>query len=135
MTNKNAKVSLIALVGHCGFDGPHMQSVLSRMFPTVRVQRVNDEPTAERIAADPSAVMLVNRGLIGEIGYQNDFGSDEGMALIRHLRDKDAKARIALISDYADAQSEAAIVGAKGFGKSIVDDREALAHAMQPLLA
>jgi ActR/RegA family two-component response regulator len=130
-THNAPKVSLIALVGHCLFDGPHMQSVLSRMFPTVRVERVNDEPTAERYAADPSAVLLVNRGLVGEIGYDND----EGMALIRHLREKDAKARIALISDYADVQRDAEELGAKGFGKSIVDDREALAHAMEPLLA
>lgn len=100
----------ILLVGHCVPDSFAMRSALGRYAPGVEFVRVNSEA---ELAGHAGAVgLLVNRVLDGE------FESESGLALIASL-EAGRLGRAALISNLADAQAEAAELGAApGFGKS-----------------
>lgn len=102
----------IALVGHCGFDGPRMQESLSRLFDT-QVERINDPDKLEQCCKGGKALLLVNRELVG------DFPQEEGVELLREVQNKHPDVRWMLISDLSDAQELARKAGAvEGFGKA-----------------
>ncbi|MCC7387539.1 MAG: hypothetical protein IT431_02095 [Phycisphaerales bacterium] len=101
---------VILLVGHCTPDSFAMRSALGRFAPGVEFVRVNSEP--ELAAHAGAAGLLVNRLLDG------DFATESGLDLIASL-DPARRARAVLISNLADAQDQAAKLGAApGFGKS-----------------
>ena len=118
MAKKTQSKKIVAVVGHCGMDGPFMTETLQdNLPPTVEVVRVNDLATAERLASDPNATLLINNNLIGSVGYDDPRGVD----LIRSLKAKQAKAKLVMISDYDEVQTEAlAVGGIRGMGKSLL---------------
>lgn len=100
----------IVLVGHCNPDTFAMRMALGRFAPGVEFVAVTDSAGLE--ANKGAAGFLVNRKLDGE------FGTRSGLELIEGLP-AEARGRAALVSDLADAQEEAAELGAgAGFGKS-----------------
>ena len=102
----------IALVGHCGHDGPRMQAVIGRMFDT-GVDRINDPDALQTCCKSGPTLLLVNRELVGR------WDNVEGVGLIRRVGREFPQAKAMLISDHADAQREAAEAGAvAGFGKT-----------------
>jgi DNA-binding NarL/FixJ family response regulator len=102
----------VVLVGHCGIDGPRLQSELSRL-PDVQVTRVNSPDDLEKACREPSSLLLVNREPVG-------FDED-GLSIVRHVRESHPEVKVLLVSDYPDAQEEAEKAGAlKGFGKSLL---------------
>jgi hypothetical protein len=100
----------IVLVGHCGPDFFALRSAMASMLPGVVVERANDD-AGTQLAAKEADLLLINRALDG------DFAAGDGVALIRSLAG--VRARLMLISNYAESQSEAERAGAlPGFGKS-----------------
>lgn len=118
----------VVLVGHCGIDGPRLQSELSRL-PDVEVTRVNSSTDLERTCRGGHAdLLLVNREPVG-------FDED-GIAIVRQVAERYPATKVMLVSDYPEVQAEAERAGAmKGFGKSLMGTeelgkrvKEALAH-------
>ncbi|VAX36652.1 hypothetical protein MNBD_PLANCTO03-2118 [hydrothermal vent metagenome] len=100
----------IVLVGHCNPDIFAMRMALGRYAPGAEFVAVNDSAGLQEHAK--AAGFLVNRVLDG------DFGTGSGLALIEGLS-PETRARATLVSDLADAQTEAEKLGAAaGFGKS-----------------
>jgi DNA-binding NarL/FixJ family response regulator len=105
----------VVLVGHCGVDGPRLQSELSRL-PGVEVTRVNSAEALES-AADDADLLLINREPVG-------FDED-GLDVLREVRRAHPETKVMLVSDHADAQAEAERAGAlPGFGKSLMGTGE-----------
>src|SRR3954454_346002 len=101
----------IFLVGHCNFDGPRLQQLISSKFTDAKVTRVNSDEDLRRACDSPDALLLVNREPVG-------FDCD-GLDIIRDICKCPTHARTMLVSDYADAQEEVQGLGAlPGFGKS-----------------
>jgi hypothetical protein len=101
----------VVLVGHCGVDGPRLQSELSRL-DDVEVTRVNSEADLEN-CCDDADLLLVNREPVG-------FDED-GLAIVRHICQNHPDAKVMLVSDLPDAQAEAEKAGAlPGFGKRLM---------------
>jgi len=111
---KHTDEKLIALVGHCGVDGPRIQKELELVFrDEVKVARVNDEPSVEQAVAQGASVLLFNREMVG------DWDDPSGIELIRRLHEQFPDRKMMLVSDYEEAQAEAAEAGAvPGFGKA-----------------
>jgi DNA-binding NtrC family response regulator len=102
----------VVLVGHCGMDGPRLQSELSRL-DGVEVTRVNSTADLERAVQGQADLLLVNREPVG-------FDED-GMTILRKICQEHPGAKVMLISDYPEAQAEAERAGAlPGFGKSLM---------------
>jgi hypothetical protein len=104
----------IALVGHCGVDGPRLQQELESIFRNqVQVARVNDEPSVQRAVKQGATVLLFNREMVG------DFDDPSGIDLLRRLHEQFPDRKMMLVSDHEEAQEEAEEAGAiPGFGKS-----------------
>ena len=107
----------VVLVGHCGIDGPRLQTELSRL-PDVEVTRVNSSADLDRTCMSGHAdLLLVNREPVG-------FDED-GIAIVRKVAEKYPGTKVILVSDYPEAQAEAERAGAmKGFGKSLMGTEE-----------
>jgi two-component system, chemotaxis family, chemotaxis protein CheY len=102
----------ILLVGHCGVDGPRLQSEIAQFLADVDVLRVNSDQDLCGACDEGADLLLINRE---PLGFEPKLGPD----LIRELREKYAGPRCILVSDYEDAQAEAERAGAlPGFGKS-----------------
>lgn len=103
----------IILVGHCGPDAYSLRSAVARAVPGAAVTFANDD--AELRAALPTAdLLLINRLLEGNYAFST------GVELLRAIAAAGSSGKPAamLISNYADAQAEAAAAGASpGFGK------------------
>ena len=104
------------LVGHCWADRIGLRSAVKRAVRGARIERAEDL-SALRSHLGGGAVLLINRVLGG------GFDTGDGVELIRQLAETgDAESAI-LISDYPDAQEQAAAAGAlPGFGKSQLRD-------------
>src|SRR4051794_17270579 len=104
----------IALVRHCGVDGPRLQQELESIFRNqVQVARVNDEPSVQRAVKQGATVLLFNREMVG------DFDDPSGIDLLRRLHEQFPDRKMMLVSDHEEAQEEAEEAGAiPGFGKS-----------------
>lgn len=115
-----ARPARIALVGHCGPDSWMLKGVAARAFPGAEVAMVNDAATAQA-HAEKADLLLVNRTLDG------DFDTRSGLDLIRVLMALPlGRAAIMLVSNHADAQSQAEALGAApGFGKAKAGTPEA----------
>lgn len=101
----------ILLVGHCGVDGPRMQSAIGSFLNDADVLRINSAADLKRAVDEGAELLLVNREPLG-------FEPTPGVDLIREIHSKHPDQKMMLVSDYDDAQSEAAQVGAMpGFGK------------------
>lgn len=101
----------IVLVGHCGIDGPRLQTVVSQCLKGCEVLRVNKQGDLEAACEEGADLMLVNREPVG-------FDGTEGLDLIRQLRERYPEQKVMLVSDFSEAQQEATAAGAlPGFGK------------------
>ena len=101
----------ILLVGHCGVDGPRLQSEISSFLGGVEVLRVNSDQDLQREAGQGADLLMVNREPVGF--------SKEGVDIIRHLHQHFPDCKVMLVSDYPEAQEEALGVGAiPGVGKA-----------------
>ena len=104
------------LVGHCWADRIGLRSAVKRAVRGARFERANTTAALQK-HLDGGAVLLVNRVLGG------GFGTGNGVELIRDLARDGNAAPMILISNHADAQSEAQAAGAlPGFGKSQLGD-------------
>lgn len=102
----------ILLVGHCGVDGPRLQSEISQFMGKADVLRVNTDADLRRACEEGVALLLVNRE---PLGFEPKLGQD----LIRELREEYPDHNCILVSDHEDAQRQASQAGAlPGFGKS-----------------
>lgn len=110
----------IALVGHCGPDSWMLKGVVARAFSGAEVAMVNDA-TSTQAHAERADLLLVNRTLDG------DFDTGSGLDLIRVLMPLPRRrAAVMLVSNHADAQSQAEALGAApGFGKAKAGTPEA----------
>jgi len=111
MTKKPATRQVV-LVGHCGPDSWMLRRAVKRALPEVKVISANDEASLKQ-AATRGALLLVNRVLDGA------FVSDNGVDLIRRITQQTDAPALMLVSNLAEAQSEAEHAGAHpGFGKN-----------------
>ena len=101
----------IALVGHCGVDGPRLQREIRAQIADADVVRVNTTADLRRYLQEHADLFLVNREPVGF--------TEEGIDMIRQIHTECPDARVMLVSDYPEAQEAAVQAGAlKGFGKS-----------------
>jgi DNA-binding NarL/FixJ family response regulator len=101
----------VILVGHCGIDGPRLQREISSKLPGTDVVRVNSTADLQSQLEANADLFLVNRE---PVGFDND-----GLAIIRQVRQEHPDAKVMLVSDYPEFQEQAVQAGAlKGFGKS-----------------
>ena len=84
----------IALVGHCGVDGPSIEAQIRSIIDAADVCSCNDANALNRVCG-------------------------EGVDLMAEVRESHPDVKMMLISDYPDAQAAAREVGAlPGFGKA-----------------
>jgi hypothetical protein len=103
----------IALVGHCGVDGPRIEAQIQFILDAANVTTANDPDALNRIVDEGVDLLLFNR----ELGF--GFGDEQGVAVMAALRECHPDVKMMLISDYPDAQAAAKEVGAlRGFGKA-----------------
>lgn len=102
----------IALVGHCGPDSSYLRIAASKVSKQVAVTSVASNHELDDLLSEGVTLLLLNRQLDG------DFAEEEGVELIRRLRDSHPNVRTMLVSNYPDAQAAAVAAGAlPGFGK------------------
>jgi DNA-binding NarL/FixJ family response regulator len=101
----------VVLVGHCGVDGPRLQSEIGGALKGTDVTRVNSDADLQRACREGADLLLINREPLG-------FESGAGVDLIKRVRSEYPNQKMMLVSDYPDAQQEAIAAGAlEGFGK------------------
>lgn len=101
----------IALVGHCRPDAFALRSAAGSLIPGAEVSMVADE-AGLRAAVESADLLLVNRVLDGA------FETESGIELIRILSAAEGGPALMLVSNFAEAQTEAEAAGAlPGFGK------------------
>ena len=103
----------IALVGHCGVDGPRIEAQIHSILDAAEVCSCNDADSLERVCGESVDLLLFNR----ELGF--GFDDEQGVDLMAEVRESHPDVKMMLISDYPDAQEAAKKVGAlPGFGKA-----------------
>ena len=101
----------ILLVGHCGVDGPRLQSELNAWLESAKVERINSDADLKRACDEGADLLLINREPLG-------LRVSDGVELIEELRSQYPDCKLMLVSDYADAQEKARGAGAvPGVGK------------------
>jgi hypothetical protein len=106
-----SQVSKVVLVGHCGYDASQLHKTVQSALPELPIESANETGELQQHAAS-DALLLVNRKL------DPGLGTDNGIELIKELADDGDAPRLMLISNFAEAQSEAQAAGAlPGFGK------------------
>jgi DNA-binding NarL/FixJ family response regulator len=102
----------VVLIGHCGADSSYLRIAVGSADPSAQVVMADDEATLQRHLGEGADLLLLNRVL------DYGFAEEEGVALIRRLRQKHPELKMMLVSNYDDAQQAAIAVGAlPGFGK------------------
>ena len=102
----------VALVGHCGPDASYLRLAVSRAVKDAQIVFADDESTLKKLMDGGVDLILFNRQL--DYGFE----TDEGVEMIKRLREKNPALKAMLISNYPDAQQAARDVGAvEGFGK------------------
>ena len=103
----------IALIGHCGPDASYLRLAVTRAVKDARVVFVDDQHELNKLVADGGVdLVMLNRQL--DYGFE----SDEGVELIKRLRERSPTLRTMLVSNYPEAQQAAIEAGAApGFGK------------------
>jgi hypothetical protein len=103
----------IALVGHCGVDGPRIEAQIQSILDAAHVMTANDADALARVVDEGCDLLLFNR----ELGF--GFDGEEGVEVMAGLRRDYPDVKMMLISDRPDAQAAAQKVGAvPGFGKA-----------------
>jgi DNA-binding NarL/FixJ family response regulator len=103
----------IVLVGHCGVDAPRLEREIKRVISDAQIVRCANDESFATACEEGGDLFVFNR----EMPY--GFESDQGLEMMRELHDRQPDARMMLISDYDDAQSQARQLGAvDGFGKA-----------------
>ncbi len=103
----------IALVGHCGVDGPRIEAQINSILKSANVTTANDPDTLDRAMDDGVELLLFNR----ELGL--GFDDEAGVKVMAEVRESHPDVKMMLISDHADAQAAAKKIGAvAGFGKA-----------------
>lgn len=103
----------IALVGHCGVDGPRIEAAIRSVCDTVDVTSIHDPDALARIVDDGANLLLFNR----ELGY--GFDDEGGVDVLAEVHRDHPDIKVMLISDRPDAQKAARAAGAlPGFGKA-----------------
>ena len=111
-TSTEMTVKRIVLVGHCGPDGSYLRMAVNSALGSARIVEADDEQLLKRVLDEGVDLILFNRLL--------DWGFDtnEGVELIRRLKQSHPNVKTMLVSNYADAQRAASEAGAlPGFGK------------------
>lgn len=120
----------IALVGHCGIDGPRIQAQVTSILDSADVCSCNDPDALNRVCGEGVDLLLFNR----ELGF--GFDDEEGVDVMTQLREAHPDVKMMLISDYPDAQAAAQKIGAvPGFGKADLGTpkvEKALKNALRP---
>jgi CheY-like chemotaxis protein len=123
------KAKRVLSVGQCWADHGNIVRTFKKEFGT-EVERADDAGTAlERIRAGGYALVLVNRVL--------DADGSSGMELIKRVKSDPNlnSVPVMLVSNYDDAQAEAAAVGAtSGFGKASLG-RPQMIERVRPFVA
>ena len=102
----------VALVGHCGPDSSYLRMAVTRAVKDAQVVFADDQHTLNKLIESGLDLVLLNRQL--DYGFE----TDEGVELIRRLREKNPSLKAMLVSNYPDAQQAAVAAGAvPGFGK------------------
>jgi len=102
----------VVLVGHCGPDASYLRGAVSRAMKEAHIALVDDKAELDRALADRVDLVLVNRQL--DWGFE----TEQGIELIRQLRQQHPDLRLMLVSNYSEAQQQAVQAGAApGFGK------------------
>ena len=118
----------IVLVGHCGVDGPRIQSALCSSISDCDVLRINDPNELESACEQGADLLLINREPLG-------FEGIEGVELIRTLRERYPDTKAMIVTDFPEVQEEAVAAGATpGFGKRDIDSPK-LEEAVRQALA
>jgi len=100
----------VLLVGHCGVDGPRLKTEIESSLRGVEAERINSDDDLRRAGEAGGDLFLVNREPVGF--------TVKGLDIVRSLCRDFPGAKVMLVSDYPDAQEEAARAGAlPGFGK------------------
>ncbi len=103
----------IALVGHCGVDGPRIEAQIQSILDGAEVCSCNDPDALGRVCGEGVDLLLFNR----ELGF--GFDDEQGVERMAEIREAHPDVKMMLISDYPDAQAAAKEVGAlPGFGKA-----------------
>jgi CheY-like chemotaxis protein len=102
----------VALVGHCGPDSSYLRMAVTRAVKDVQVVFADDQHTLNKLIESGLDLVLLNRQL--DYGFE----TDEGVELIKRLREKNPSLKAMLVSNYPEAQQAAVQAGAvQGFGK------------------
>ena len=103
----------VALVGHCGPDASYLRLAVSRAVKDAQVVFADDQHTLTKLIANGGVdLILFNRQL--DYGFE----TEEGVEMIKRLREQNPSVKAMLISNYPDAQQAAMQAGAvEGFGK------------------
>lgn len=99
-------------IGQCGFDHGQISSLLRGAFGAETVAAATLPEAQHKLTGEAPALILVNRKL--------DLDGGDGLEIVRRLQADEATKSIPLmlVSNYPEAQAEAAALGAKpGFGK------------------
>ena len=106
----------VLLVGHCGIDGPRIQRLVESLDGEFQCRSAASEEELEAAVRQGVDLVLFNRELTGS------FEIDEGIELIRRVKEDYPEAKVMLVSDRSEAQRRAMEAGAlPGFGKSELD--------------
>jgi ActR/RegA family two-component response regulator len=102
----------IALVGHCGPDSSYLRMTLSAVERGVKIVAADDDESLKHVLETGADLLLFNRVL------DYGFSENEGVAVIRKLRQHYPNLKMMLVSNYPEAQAAAVAAGAApGFGK------------------
>lgn len=109
----------IVLVGHCGIDAPRLEQAVARCVPSAEVITINSEHRLEEVCDEGADLLLINREL--------PFGFDveEGIELMRELKQMHPTVKLMLVSNRRDAQERASEAGGiEGFGKADIGSKK-----------
>ena len=115
-------------VGQCGFDNSGIAHVIRKAFGAEVTAAATAAEALRELREGTFALVLVNRVF--------DADGDSGLDLIRQIRADEAlrTTPVLLISNYTDAQQQAAAAGAApGFGKADLG-RPAMLERVRPYL-
>ena len=118
----------IVLVGHCGVDAPRLEAAVSRCVPSAEVISVNSEHRLEEVCDEGADLLLINR----ELPF--GFDAEEGIELMRELKQVHPTVKLMLVSDRRDAQAKASEAGGiEGFGKADIGSKRVSSCLRQAL--
>ncbi len=102
----------VVLIGHCGPDASYLRMAVSSALRGAKITMVDEQKDLQRALDDGADLLLFNRVL------DYGFDTDEGVEMIRKLRQTHPHVKSMLVSNFAEAQQAAIAAGAlPGFGK------------------